>query len=439
MSGLLDEELHLHLYGCLTAEDIFDLGKDHYEQRADALDWYAAEYLKITGRPVHWRSYFSGDDGPKRIRADFLADVPMTFPAFQARFNLMIALLPTVEFATKVMRHVVLGQVRAGLKYAEHRVFVPPTLDETALTGYYQKLAACAAALNSDLAGQFSVRVILSVSRNPDTFNRQYAVLRALQSDPNVAVNVTGVDFCGIEEGFPPENLSDVFAKVRADNAANPDHALALLYHVGESFDGMSIFSAMRWISKSVTMGAHRLGHATAAGLLVTCVSRFGDGCRFTEPRSEALSLLGFLQQHPDLQNDPAAAALRKIYRAALDSEDEDILTFVWNEELRQIVSGLQLTILRDLASAGITIESCPTSNRIIGRIDHVKALPVFQFANAEVPFVISTDDPGIFATSLGQEETLCRQGGMDERLIARAADYTKTQRAGLLAGRASW
>jgi adenosine deaminase len=437
-AGILREELHLHLYGCLTPADIFALGRDRFRERTAALEWYADEYLKHTGTAVDWQTYFHLD-GPERISKDFLADRPMTFPEFQARFNLMIALLPTVTHAATVLEQVVHGQVRDGLTYAEHRVFVPPVLSRAELASYYRDLAAAAARLNSMLAGQFAVRLILSVSRNPAVFAEQYTVLKDLQSEKDIREQITGVDFCGVEEGFPPELQTDVFRRILSDNRAAPERSLALLYHVGESFDGMSIFSAMRWVHAAAAMGAHRLGHATAAAVPPTCLTRFADGCSGSEPRQEAAALLQFISRHPAARSEPALDEIRTLWQRGLAAPGTGPLTFTWNPTMRQAAAVLQKIVQQDLRTSSAVIESCPTSNRIIGRIETVSALPAFHFAQADIQLVLSSDDPGIFATSLAAEEDLCRRGGMSAKHLSQAAARNQTKRAGLLAGRAHW
>ena len=50
-------------------------------------------------------------------------------------------------------------------------------------------------------------------------------------------------------------------------NHRHPERALAILYHVGESFDDKSLESAVRWVHEAAEFGAHRLGHAISLGV----------------------------------------------------------------------------------------------------------------------------------------------------------------------------
>ena len=79
--------------------------------------------------------------------------------------------------------------------------------------------------------------------------------------------HVTGVDFCNVEDGFPPKHKREFFAAVHDWNDRHPERALAILYHVGESFTDKSLESAVRWVHEAAEFGAHRLGHAIALGI----------------------------------------------------------------------------------------------------------------------------------------------------------------------------
>jgi adenosine deaminase len=444
MNKYLKDELHLHLYGCLTPKDIFELGKNRYQIRAPALEWFANEYEKHAGSRPRWADYWQQSSGIDLITRDFLATKSMSFPEFQARFNLMIALLPTTEHAITVLDQIVPEHVKQGIEYSEFRIFVPPLLDHGQLRSYFEMLADGCAKSNSDYRGSHISRVILSVSRNPKIFMQQYQVLKELQTtSKNAAVEITGLDFCGAEEGNPPEQLKQVFELIHDDNRKFPSHALAILYHVGESFDAMSIFSALRWIHESAQMGAHRLGHALAAGIGIGNAGRFADGQSFCEPIHEAQNILNFLKNTVRENNDlrDQALFLEQAFKDALvKTLGKDRLDFNWNAELRSAASAIQQWTLDQLAISSTIVETCPTSNKIIGRIDQQADLPVFQFSKKNVPFIVSSDDPGIFATTLAQEELICRsENRITSDQMLKVAENNQQFRAGILAGRESW
>lgn len=78
------------------------------------------------------------------------------------------------------------------------------------------------------------------------------------------------------------------------------------------------------------------------------------------------------------------------------------------------------------IRSIGAVVEVCPTSNRRIGGITDPAHHPVHRFLAAGLATVVSSDDPGIFGTTLAEElDWVCeRTGGgaeLREELVATA------------------
>lgn len=63
--------------------------------------------------------------------------------------------------------------------------------------------------------------------------------------------------------------------------------------------------------------------------------------------------------------------------------------------------------VLRLLAERHTTVEACLTSNLATGLIRRIEHYPLGQFTDAGVPVTINSDDPAMFATSLGREMRL--------------------------------
>ena len=70
-------------------------------------------------------------------------------------------------------------------------------------------------------------------------------MVKELALGPN-GESLTGIDFCFLEEGFPPKDKAELFRAVQTFNDEHPERALAILYHVGESFADKSLESAVR-------------------------------------------------------------------------------------------------------------------------------------------------------------------------------------------------
>ena len=82
--------------------------------------------------------------------------------------------------------------------------------------------------------------------------------------------------------------------------------------------------------------------------------------------------------------------------------------------------------LLAHLASQGIALEVCPTSNVCTGAVPSLAEHPLPTLLAAGVPVTLATDDPGMFHTSLNEEYLRCHQAfGLT------AADLAELARAG--------
>lgn len=81
--------------------------------------------------------------------------------------------------------------------------------------------------------------------------------------------------------------------------------------------------------------------------------------------------------------------------------------------------------LMKRLARDGVLLETCPTSNYVTRSIDHWSDHPLPRFLEAGVPVSVSTDDPGIFGVTLGDEYARCKASlGMSEADLARVDAY---------------
>lgn len=407
---MLNREVHLHLYGCVSAEDLWDLGKDRHKDVSERMEWYASEFEKVFLRRPNWQAYWGSSDGLALLRKDFLFVEPEPFAAFQARFNLLIALNPPTPGNTTLLDHVLATHCRQGLAYAEYRTFLPPYWQREQLDPYLTAMAHRILKVEALTGGTFVPRLALSLQRGGEIYEEQYQFVRSWQkAHPKEAAAVTAIDFSHFEEGFPPEEKAVFFARVRADNKADPRMALQILYHVGESFEGMSIASAARWVWQAAALGADRLGHAIALGLDPACLA----GRTVEESLSERLSHLTWLREQAawlrdfGYQVDEKAVGRESAMLAQKASEKVPVVytdTFV--EDCRR----LQEALLKAVAQSGVMVESCPTSNFRIARIPSVDAHPLKRFLHHGLRVCVSSDDPGIFDITLESEERLLRE-----------------------------
>ena len=196
------------------------------------------------------------------------------FARFQAKYNLLVngigwtkSSLPDSEFPRYVkdicgFAHKIIGrQRRQNVGYAEQRMPLSPRLTRVQA----KNLLAGILKTYSEYADS-NIQPRLAVSLPRDNPWPGWEVTRELALSPYGHL-LTGIDFCYLEEGHPPKHQGPFFNEVRDFNRKHPERALAILYHVGESFDDKSLESAIRWVHEAAELGEHRLGHAIALGV----------------------------------------------------------------------------------------------------------------------------------------------------------------------------
>ena len=180
------------------------------------------------------------------------------FQRFQAKMNMIVGI---VDELRSWVHRIIGAQRRQSVRYAEQRDLIGGGLKGaqardhvTAILEEYAKYAD----------SEFQPRLAPSLPRgDPWPY---WEITKELALGPNGQL-LTGIDFCYLEEGYPPKDKKDLFAEVKDFNRLHPERALAILYHVGESFEDKSLESAIRWVHEAAELGAHRLGHAIALGI----------------------------------------------------------------------------------------------------------------------------------------------------------------------------
>jgi adenosine deaminase len=416
-------ELHLHLYGCIRPADLLRhlatrkrIAWDYYEEHM------RAAYGAVPPAREVVEDYRRGAPDAHTRFADLFvfgdADAG-NFDRFQAKFNLLGAGSALVDrragtgAVSKEVATFAAGiradHARNGVHYAETRLLLGRTLAGPRDRAVLDTLLAAYGAND----GGPTERLAISLSRTDPWAG--WDRVRELALGPH-GENVTGVDFCHLEEGFPPKDKAGFFAAVREFNAAHPERALAILYHVGESFRDKSLESAVRWVHEAAELGAHRLGHAIALGVDPEV---FGAHTR-TEPVAERRDQLAYDLAHADGLRAAGVPVDAAAVRAELESLPANGNVQVTYDAARlDEVRGRQDYAMARIRAAGVVVEVCPTSNRRIGGITDPAHHPVHRFLAAGLRVVVASDDPGIFGTTLGDElDWVCRHvdGGADLR-----------------------
>ncbi|MEZ4741882.1 MAG: hypothetical protein R3B45_05455 [Bdellovibrionota bacterium] len=409
-------ELHIHLYGCLSAEDVWCLGKDCWQQKTNELSWYEDEYEKAWGRRPDSKQYWQDSTaGFEKLRKDFIFDQKAPFNCFQACFNLMIALFKITPDKNDIFKVVMHRHRDLGLRYVEYRTVMPAWFNKKQLDQYFTMQTRDVALMNQQSGNQFEAKIAYSLQRDNITAVNQYKLLREwINTNPELGKNICAIDFSYFEEGFPPSEKKDLFNQVRADNLANPEHPLAILYHVGESFQALSIESAARWVWQAFDAGAHRLGHAIALGVSPQIrAQKTSTDIQIQEPIKERIAHLSwllekevFLKQH-DFEFDRKQIQ-KELNELKQQNQSKSLSCNFLNHIEIERCKKFQDALMKDLSLKGAIIESCPSSNFRIGMIDNPDHHPLKRFIQQKIDVCISTDDPGIFAIDLEGELDLC-------------------------------
>lgn len=449
-------ELHLHLYGTIRADDYLErLGA-----RAANIDWafYEKTYERAYGDRPPVRAilerHLSGDpDAASAFRDLFVfgdADAG-NFQRFQAKFNLLIngselmnaAFLlakggvhadpvpPVAEEIDFFVARMLEDQRRQGIGYAEQRMLFganfPIEMMRRLSISIFERYAAAT-------RDGFTARLALGLPR-VDPWPC-FELVKELALGPH-GEHVTGVDFCNVEEGFPPKHKREFFAAVHDWNDRHPKRALAILYHVGESFTDKSLESAVRWVHEAADYGAHRLGHAIALGVDPTV---YGVHQR-SESVDERLDQIDYdLAHERGLQKLGVridANALRKERDELSARSPAERITHRYDETRAIDVRARQDYAMACIARTRAVVEVCPTSNLRIGGIADAQYHPVHRFIDSGVPFVVASDDPGIFDTTVRDELAwVAREAGLEEGGVEDLIERAWRSRSEILTGR---
>ena len=411
-------ELHVHIGGCLHAEDILQFAREHYR----TIDWhpFTGSYAEAFGAepdPIALiEAALAGDD--RAWRRHFVVDSSDRgdFSRFQAKFNLAICVLRHLQSLHRYEEAVDLildRHRREGVEYVEYRsMYMRGTADPE---GFVNQHRLNAERIRQACGSGFEARYIPSIPRTRP-LEGYSLVRRLLRESPELIPTIVGVDFCFFEEGFPPLAMRSLFDHLHRDNEEDPEQALSVVYHVGEVFFDKSLESAVRWCHQAAAIGSVRLGHATALGMdpavavarAVPGARRSGATAHEAEPAGERLDQIDYDLQHArGLEGCGIvvdADALRREREALQAAGSDRVVHRDYTAQRLQEVRLRQGYVLDQLSASGTVIETCPTSNLMIGAVPDPGGHPVHRFLGSNVDLVIGADDPGTFDSTLAAE-----------------------------------
>jgi hypothetical protein len=410
-------ELHAHLYGSVPAEAVLRHVAEEYDRVQ--WDWYEEFYEDTFGSRPPTRElverFRAGDHSvvPAFREVYVLGDGDAgVFAHFSARGRLVWASDDGTpgrrdQVALGFLAAVRSGLAREGVAYAELRC---------------QPSTVLPAAFAQPQAGPV-LRMAVSLDRD-DPWPGWEQVQDILLGPHGPAV--TAIDFCGIEEGHPPQDMADFFAAVHEFNDRHAGRAVAILHHVGESFTDKSLESAIRWVQEAAELGAHRLGHAIALGI---DPARFGPHTRTETVRERRDQIAYDLAHQPGLRAAGVPVdrdGLRRVLDGLRARPAGEVLEVVYDEARLAEVRRRQDYAIARVRATGAVVEVCPTSNRRIGGISDPAHHPVHRFLAAGLPVVVGADDPGVFGVTLAGEldwvcEVTAGGAGLRDQLLRSA------------------
>lgn len=402
----------MHLYGCIRHDLLlrFLLGSGE-------IDWtpyveaYEAAYAERPDPAALIEGVRKGRSGcAEAFRELFVfgdADAD-GFERFQAKFNLLIAASeisrlrqgcgdPAALAAElcSFIRAILADHAQQGIRHAEFRMMLPVDLPSDLAR---PSLELVASELSRGPAMGVDARLALSLPR-ADPWTMWERIQASLSGEPGQYISA--IDFSAAEEGHPPSDQREFFDAVRAHNEAHPRRALAILYHVGESFADKSLESAVRWVHEAAELGAHRLGHAIALGVEP---QSYGEHCR-QESVSERRDQLRYDLAHATGLERHGVRVDRRAVETELRLLDRPgSVKIVYDAVRLEEVRRRQVYALEEVRRSGAVIEVCPTSNRRIAGIVEDAHHPLHRFHEAGLRLVIASDDPGLFDIRLIDE-----------------------------------
>lgn len=424
-------ELHNHLYGSLSVEMVYKMGKNNPNPRWNI---FLDLHEKLYSEKIQPDTFFQVFNNPRKIEKLYYFKKPGSFEEFQDKFNLVIAFSRfNPEEIEEMSYKIACKHFSEGILYSEYRLMYSPFATEI---DYQEKtIAACKGfSLAEKNHPGHTAKLVLSLHRD-NNYGQAYLWLKWLMEKVDIVkTHLVGIDFCAMEEGHPPKNKASFFRQVLDDNLRKPETALSILYHVGESFQDKTPDSAVRWVIEAAEYGAHRLGHCIALGV----PPEFFLGQKRNESIDERRDHLDFLlARYEEISNFGSLPEREKLEteRSEIESKTQ-IEELLYTKKEIETLRTLQEYGMNRLKDLGTVVETCPTSNLLIGMLKKKEFLPVRRFSESGLNITISTDDPGILQTSLKKEYAICEKMGIPEEKIKKIQEDSFLYTSELLSNR---
>ena len=415
LRDLVNCELHLHLAGSVYAEDFFDIGRDVYPLVAWEDRGFIEGYNRVFNTELDPIELFTAvlnnpDQFPALKKAYvFDEDDGGDFERFMWKYRFFQRLWAysweqDVDTAVSIIDHILNHHKQQGLRYVEYRCGLFGTHDQVVA-----RVCLLAERLQQHSHDQFSAKLILPIPRAETAMWEEWAIFcEIIETRPDLADTLVGIDFASIEEGYPPKNLRPFLQAFHPFMQKHPHFPHDIVYHVGESYFDKSIESAIRWCHEAALLGAKRLGHCIALGLDPQIAIARQPHAHEQELVSERLDQIAYdLTYKSQLRSYQITIDKTQLEHERAELKKLNMDEFVirpYSPQRHQEIRQRQQFVLDQLSQLGTVIECCPTSNLRIGGVPDATHHPIHKFLASDVNLVISSDDPGIFDIDLRHE-----------------------------------
>ena len=249
-------DLHLHMYGSIHYQDYLE-----FVSKRD-VDWQAYEtgFMEAYGERPPIRAVLERHNGgvPRALEEFkqlfvFGNHDAGTFACFQAKYDLFVSgsefsrinrgeanFTAVVGELCAFIQKIIARQREQNIDYAEQRMLLNEALTPPQVKELVSEILQLYASYeDSDIKPRFAASL-----RREDPWP-DWDVVKEAALGP-FGRQLTGIDFCNVEEGHPPKKKRELFDEVKNFNQRHPERALAILYHAGESFADKSLESAVR-------------------------------------------------------------------------------------------------------------------------------------------------------------------------------------------------
>jgi hypothetical protein len=360
------------------------------------------------------------------------------FTRFQAKFNFGICLFRhwwhVLGRPEEILQRILARHESEKMRYVEYRAMAPYGPDSP--EAFTQFHVTTARAIQAACSSTFQARYLISLPRSAP-LETYIITRRLLEEHPDLLSTIVGLDFCHFEEGYAPESTRAFFKQLHLDNERLPEHHLDVAYHVGEVYFDKSLESAVRWCHEAAELGARRLGHCTALGLDPQSAIARQPTAHQLEPVSERLAQIRYDLQYRERLSDYDITididALEVEHRQLRERPHDEPLRRAYTPQRLAEVRQRQSFVLDRLTELEVVIETCPTSNLLIGAVPDAAQHPIHRFLRSDVHLAIGADDPGVFDCTLESEvDWVAAHTELDEAALAKRLGDPRHYRFGL-------